>query len=193
MTDIVDELFESDAASALTNRAAREIARLRDELKGWEAWRSNVLTEHTQIANGLREDLKLTQGQRNASNREIERLRDQLAAAQDATRAEQNWVRYWHKQTIESQARESSLRQALMKDTHIARKEALASPSDDTALRERLAAERERVIAAAKARYDHEVSAVAHHTKQYDAYDWHMTRQAAMADMLDAIRALGDE
>lgn len=31
--DIVDELFESDEASALTNRAAREIERLREELE----------------------------------------------------------------------------------------------------------------------------------------------------------------
>ena len=30
--DIVDELFASDEASALTNRAAREIERLREEL-----------------------------------------------------------------------------------------------------------------------------------------------------------------
>lgn len=69
----------------------------------------------------------------------------------------------------------------------------VASETDDAALRERLAAERERVIAAAKARYDHEVSAVAHYAgRDSPAYDWHMTRQAAMADMLEALRALGD-
>lgn len=95
MTDIIDRLRSLQTMSMYPNsgclyaelnaqrdEAADEIARLRDELKGWEAWRSNVLTEHTQIANGLREDLKLTQGQRNASNREIERLRDQLAATE---------------------------------------------------------------------------------------------------------------
>lgn len=55
------------------------------------------------------------------------------------------------------------------KDIDAGGQRALTLPHDACPLRERLAAERERVIAAAKARYDHEVSAVAHHAKQYDA------------------------
>ena len=55
-------------------------------------------------------------------------------------------------------------------------------------------AERERVVAIAMARYDREVSAMEHYTgKDHPAYDWHMIRRSAMADMLDVIRALSDE
>lgn len=41
--DIVDELFESDAASSLTNRAAREILRLRELVESAyrEGWRTD--------------------------------------------------------------------------------------------------------------------------------------------------------
>src|SRR4051794_11534260 len=50
--------------------------------------------------------------------------------------------------------------------------------------------ERERILAIAKSRYDHEVAGAVHHAGTWDAaYDYHMERQGAMADMLDAISA----
>jgi hypothetical protein len=51
--------------------------------------------------------------------------------------------------------------------------------------------ERERVLKAAKSRYDHEAKGAAHHAGRWHAaYEYHMTRQAAMSDMLDAIRSI---
>lgn len=47
----------------------------------------------------------------------------------------------------------------------------------------------ERAAEIAKARQSHEISAVAHHAGRWHAaYEHHMTRQAAMADVWDAIR-----
>lgn len=53
-----------------------------------------------------------------------------------------------------------------------------------------VAQERERILVVAKARYDHEAAGavVAHSANWHAAFEWHMTRQAAMGDMLDAIR-----
>lgn len=49
--------------------------------------------------------------------------------------------------------------------------------------------ERERIVARAHSRYEHEVRAAVHHSgRWYAAFEWHLTRQAAMADMLEVIR-----
>jgi hypothetical protein len=51
--------------------------------------------------------------------------------------------------------------------------------------------ERERVLKVAQSRYDHEAKGAAHHAGRWHAaYEYHMTRQAAMSDMLDAIRSI---
>jgi hypothetical protein len=50
--------------------------------------------------------------------------------------------------------------------------------------------EREKVLRVMKSRYDHEVAAAAHHAdKWYVAYEYHMKRQAAMSDLMEAVRA----
>lgn len=55
------------------------------------------------------------------------------------------------------------------------------------------AAEREAILSVGKRHYDHEGAAASHHTGRFqDAYEWHRTRQGALRDLLDDIRARGE-
>lgn len=114
MDDIVNELFASDAASALTNRAAREIERLREELKSQFQQLGSLLSE-----NGL-----LLKERNEAQARET-KLREELIF-------QCNYL--YNPFEPDNQ----SFRYKRMKRL-------LDSQQDNTALREALAAERERV------------------------------------------------
>lgn len=223
MTDIINSLRRAANIDAvfgtrsLSLEAAEEIARLRAEIadiKPHPDCDGGCITICSGEGQLLREELKVSRLNETAASEaaaDLEQtildLRDQLAAAQayGAKLHESLAACCREIRSLELSAKngpngvDGDGQWYYFTTTHPAVFDAIEklaeviAPSDATALRERLAAERERVIAAAKARYDHEVSAVVHHAKQYDAYDWHMARQAAMADMLDAIRALGGE
>lgn len=62
------------------------------------------------------------------------------------------------------------------------------------AVRELLAAERERLLTLARARQAHECAAAAHHSvRWYAAFEHHTTRNAAMADLVDAVFGRSDD
>lgn len=160
MTDIVEELFDSDAASVLTNRAAREIIRLRSEL---EAAQSQAATTKNVHVVPPECDRIVWRG----SYYHLSNIPD-LAAAQ---------------------AREAQLREALDEvdafsshaELYRAVQKALALPTDDTALRARLKAERERCA-----------KFVQEHAAFIDE-DGDRITSAGNAILADAIRNLGDE
>lgn len=130
MTDIVEELWASDDASALTNRAAREIERLRTEKADLqERYDCNTAIMHarTEAMNRYAAELAASQA------REA-KLREFLTQANNNTKRAAELLAEKRPQLAES-----------VFGWVVAIDEEIALPHDDTALKARLAQERERI------------------------------------------------